>query len=90
MKLTTHLHLVPRLRKGGAIPPLPQWIFMVWCLVKYRYNLTFIFPTSINTKTTSFFPLYFHKGKDMHILTNLKNILLESVYLIPQQQLKGI
>jgi len=32
-KLTTHLHLVPRLRKRGAIPPLPQYVFMTWCLV---------------------------------------------------------
>jgi hypothetical protein len=26
VKLTTHLHLVPRLRMRGAIPPLPQHI----------------------------------------------------------------
>jgi hypothetical protein len=25
----------------GAIPPLPQYVFMEWCLVKYRDNLTF-------------------------------------------------
>jgi len=24
MKLTTHLHLAPRLRKHGAIPPIPR------------------------------------------------------------------
>jgi len=34
MKLTTHLHLVQRSRIGGAIPPLPQYAFMVWCSVK--------------------------------------------------------
>jgi hypothetical protein len=34
VKLTTHLHLVPRSRMRGAIPPLPQSAFMVWCLVK--------------------------------------------------------
>jgi hypothetical protein len=22
----------------GAIPPLPQYVFMVWCLVKHRDN----------------------------------------------------
>jgi hypothetical protein len=27
VKLTTHLHLVSRLRIGGAIPPLPQYAF---------------------------------------------------------------
>jgi len=30
MKLTTHLHLVPRLRISGAIPLLPPSAFMVW------------------------------------------------------------
>jgi hypothetical protein len=25
----------------GAIPPLPQYVFMSWCLVKYRDNFTF-------------------------------------------------
>jgi hypothetical protein len=24
-----------------AIPPLPQYVFMAWCLVKHRYNFTF-------------------------------------------------
>jgi hypothetical protein len=41
--LTTHLQLVPRLRMSGAIPPLPQYVFMTWCLLKHRdsFNLTF-------------------------------------------------
>jgi hypothetical protein len=26
---------------GGAIPPLPQYVFLVWCLVKHRDNFTF-------------------------------------------------
>jgi hypothetical protein len=26
----------------GAIPPLPQYVFMAWCLVKHRDNFTFI------------------------------------------------
>jgi hypothetical protein len=25
----------------GAIPPLPQYTFMAWCLVKHRDNFTF-------------------------------------------------
>jgi hypothetical protein len=32
VKLTTHLHPVSRLRMSGAIPPLPQYFFMAWCL----------------------------------------------------------
>jgi len=27
----------------GAIPPLPQYAFMAWCLVKRRDNFTFTF-----------------------------------------------
>jgi hypothetical protein len=25
----------------GAIPPIPQYVFMEWCLVKQRDNFTF-------------------------------------------------
>jgi hypothetical protein len=42
VKLTTHLHLVPRLMRG-TIPPLPQYVFMAWCLVKDRDNFTILF-----------------------------------------------
>jgi len=28
MKLITHLHVVPRLKMRGALPPLPQSVFM--------------------------------------------------------------
>jgi hypothetical protein len=43
VKLTTHLHLVPRLRMRGAVPPLPQYIFMPLCVYMYIYiyNLRF-------------------------------------------------
>jgi hypothetical protein len=43
MKLTTHLHIVPRSRMCGAIPPFPQYVFLAWCLVKHRDNFTFIY-----------------------------------------------
>jgi hypothetical protein len=39
--MTAHLHQVPRLRMRGAIPPLSQYVFMAWCLVKHRDNFTF-------------------------------------------------
>jgi hypothetical protein len=29
-----HLHLVLRLRVSGTLPPLLQYVFMAWCLVK--------------------------------------------------------
>jgi hypothetical protein len=34
VKMATHLHLVPRSRMRGYIPPLPQYAFMAWCSVK--------------------------------------------------------
>jgi len=37
-----HLDLVPKSRMYGAIPPLPQYVFMVWYLVKHRDNFTFL------------------------------------------------
>jgi hypothetical protein len=42
VKLTTRLHLMPRLRMRGAIPPFPpQNVFTGWYLVKYREKFTF-------------------------------------------------
>jgi len=43
VNLTTHFHLVPRSIMRGAILPLPQYVFMVWCLLKPRDNCTFTF-----------------------------------------------
>jgi hypothetical protein len=43
IKLTTYNHLVPRARMRVGIPPLPQYVFISWCLVKHRDNFTFIF-----------------------------------------------
>jgi len=41
-----YLHLVPRLRMRGGIPPLPQCVFMARYLLKHRDNFTFTFITS--------------------------------------------
>jgi hypothetical protein len=35
VKLTTHLNLVQTLRICGAITPLSQYVFVVWCLIKH-------------------------------------------------------
>jgi hypothetical protein len=43
VKLTTHVHPAPRLRKRGARLPLPQYVCVVWYIVKHRDNLPFIF-----------------------------------------------
>jgi len=39
MKLTTHLYLVPGLIFRGIIPPLLQFIFMAWYLIKQEIRL---------------------------------------------------
>jgi hypothetical protein len=40
--LTTHLHIVLRLRMCGAVSPLPQYIFMAWYLVRGSENFTLV------------------------------------------------
>jgi hypothetical protein len=40
VKLTTHLHLVPRSKNVWSYTSIPQHVFMAWCLVKYRDNFT--------------------------------------------------
>jgi hypothetical protein len=41
VKLTTHLHLVPRWKNAWSYTSTPQYVFMAWCLVKHRDNFTF-------------------------------------------------
>jgi hypothetical protein len=36
VKLTTHLHLVPRSKNEWSYISTPQYVFMAWCLVKSR------------------------------------------------------
>jgi hypothetical protein len=36
MNLTTHLHLVQRSGIRGTIPPISQYVFMEWYLVKHK------------------------------------------------------
>jgi hypothetical protein len=53
VKLTTHLHLAPSSGMRGAIPPLPQYVFMAWYLVKHRDNFTFTCTSTIPTATVN-------------------------------------
>jgi hypothetical protein len=72
VKLTTHLHLVPRSQMSGAIPLLPQYIFMAWCLVKHRENFTFIFHLS------------WAQGK-LYLYLSFKNIWIRNVAILSIQ-----
>jgi hypothetical protein len=42
MKLTTDLHLGPRLRRYGGIPPFLQYVFMAWYFIKHKDNFTLL------------------------------------------------
>jgi hypothetical protein len=74
VKLTTHFHLVPRLRVSGAIPPLLQYTFMAWCSVKAQNNFTF-YILHCNAKTSVFVSLK-TKSSDYHHVTTLKYTLI--------------
>jgi hypothetical protein len=50
--LTTHLHLQPRSRMRGAIPPLLRYVFMAWCLVYPRDDFTLPYVYVIATLTS--------------------------------------
>jgi len=39
VKLIAHLHLMSRLIMCGALSALPQYIFMMWCLLKQWIRL---------------------------------------------------
>jgi hypothetical protein len=40
VKLTTHFHLMQRLRVCGTIPPLSKYFFMWWGLIKQEMFFT--------------------------------------------------
>jgi hypothetical protein len=38
-ELTTHLHLLPRLRMREALSSIPKYVFTAWCLLKQWIHL---------------------------------------------------
>jgi hypothetical protein len=52
VKLVIHLHLVPRLRMRGALPPLPHQVVVAQWLIKHRGNFTFHLRPSCITPTS--------------------------------------
>jgi hypothetical protein len=71
VKLTTHLHLVPRSRMRGAIRPLPHTSFMAWHLVKHREKFAFIFFTFMLWVSR----LLYHEGRDRSVPIYLDFVL---------------
>jgi hypothetical protein len=39
VNLTTQFHTMSRLRMNVAMPPLPPYVLMIWCLFKHNDNL---------------------------------------------------
>jgi hypothetical protein len=52
---------------SGAIPPLLQYVFMAWCLVKHRDNFTFTF--TVNAITTN------HLRAGMELTSEMSGVL---------------
>jgi hypothetical protein len=55
VKLTTHLHLVPRSKNEWSYTSTPQYTFMAWCSVKHRDNFTFTFTFTFRLIEVVFF-----------------------------------
>jgi hypothetical protein len=41
VKLTTRLHLVPRVKVRGALSPLTLYVFMAWCIIGLWENFQY-------------------------------------------------
>jgi hypothetical protein len=44
----------------GALPPLPPYLFMAWCLVKHRDNFTFTFIFKSGVAFSDMMSIYDH------------------------------
>jgi hypothetical protein len=87
-ELTTHLHLVQRLRICVTIPPLHHYVFMAWwlmdtsrgVLVKHRDNFSFIVPCSrvlleklMVTQLVKKFPAFYGTRRFITVFTIVRN-----------------
>jgi hypothetical protein len=69
MRLTTHLHLLSRLRIIGTTPPLPQYVFMAWYYGRHRdkFALPYLYLLSAIVL------------EDRHIAMILGNVILKCI-----------
>jgi hypothetical protein len=87
MKLTTHLHLLPRSRMREAIPLLPQYVFMTWCLVKHRDNFNFYYFIFIFFPNRCTFYLNSGEFRSINVLgAQMQSFTNQSVYLVDEKQ----
>jgi hypothetical protein len=52
LKLTTHLHLVPRSKNEWICTSTPQYGFMAWCSVKKEHRDNFSFTNALDYNRT--------------------------------------
>jgi hypothetical protein len=71
VKLTTHLHLVPRSKNAWSYTSTPQYAFIAWCLVKKSPGTTLPFTFTCNSVTCSKF----------HVLISVLYILLVNILI---------
>jgi hypothetical protein len=73
VKLATHLHLVPKSELRGAILPLTEYIFMLWCLNKQWIRLHNV--TTHRVTFTFTFYLYVYNSSPLDpIVSHLKRV----------------
>jgi hypothetical protein len=65
---------------SGAIPPLPKYAFMAWCLIKHRGNFTFTLPLLFLCSFSFFLPISFgfylcEHGYYLHIISCVHSLL---------------
>jgi len=74
VKLTTHLHLVPRSRMRGAIPPLPRYVLMARCLVKHRdkFTLPYLYIENLSRERCSHISTFINTGSHVNVWSGLR------------------
>jgi hypothetical protein len=56
---------------NGAIPPLPQYVFMTWCLVKQRDNFTLPYLPKSTEEADNVFQRYLFESRSGHRLSRV-------------------
>jgi hypothetical protein len=82
VKLTSHLHIMPRSRMHGVILPVSQFAFMAWCSAKVKRRGSFTFTFKL-TFTFTFYSLCYHVHAP-HTHTHTR------IYIYVQLYLSGI
>jgi hypothetical protein len=79
VKLITHLHLVPRSRMRGALPPFPQYAYMAWCSFKAQRQIYLLpLPLEIHVQR-QVLNCKFRRDSTSNYLKNFSNLKSDEV-----------